>query len=72
MNNPLPFSADYLEQQAANERERLHQSVTELRSSVRQRLDVRTAAQSYLWPISAAAGMLAFALGYGIAAIFVG
>lgn len=72
MNNALPLSADYLEQQAAAERQRLHQSVTELRSSVRQRLDVRSAAESYLFPASAVAGTLAFALGYGIAAIFAG
>lgn len=68
MTNPLP--GDDLEQQAENQRERLHQSVTELRSSVRQRLNVRKAAQDHLWTASTALGLLALTVGYGVAAFF--
>jgi hypothetical protein len=64
------FNSDALEQRAESERARLQQSVTELRSSVRQRLDVRKAAHDYVWQASAVAGALALAVGYGVAAMF--
>lgn len=68
MTDPIP--ADALEQRAASQRKRLHDSVTELRSSVRQRLDVQKAAQTYVWRASAAAGLLALAVGYALAGAF--
>ncbi len=68
MTNPVP--TDVLEQRAASQRQRLHESVEELRSTVRERLDVQKAARVYVLPLSAAAGLLAFALGYGIAGAF--
>jgi methyl coenzyme M reductase beta subunit len=68
MTNPIP--TDMLEQRAASQRQRLHDSVSELRSTVRQRLDVQKAARAYLWQASAAAGLLAFALGYAIGGAF--
>jgi hypothetical protein len=64
------FPNDDLEQRAANQRERLHQSVNELRSSVRERLDVQKAARNYVWRASAVAGLVALAAGYGIAGSF--
>jgi methyl coenzyme M reductase beta subunit len=68
MTDPIP-SGD-LEQRAASQRQRLHDSVSELRSNVRERLDVEKAARAYVWQASAAAGLLALALGYGIAGAF--
>ena len=68
MTNPI--LTDVLEQRAASQRQRLHESVKELRSTVRERLDVKKAARSYVWPLSAAAGLVAFALGYGITSAF--
>ncbi len=68
MTNSIP--SDELEQRAANQRLRLHNSVTELRSSVRERLDVQKAARTYVWKASAIGGLLALALGYGIAGAF--
>jgi len=65
-----PFSADDLEQRAASQRQRLHASVTELRSNVRERLDVQKVARNYVWKAAAAAGLLAMALGHTIAGAF--
>lgn len=65
-----PFPTDFLEERAAKQRQRLHQSVSELRNSVRERLDVQKAARIYVWRASAAVGLLALALGYGIAGAF--
>lgn len=68
MTNSMP--SDELEQRAANQRQRLHDSVTELRSSVRESLDVQKAARAHVWKASAIGGLLALALGYGIAGAF--
>lgn len=61
---------DDLEQRAANQRQRLHASVNELRSSVRERLDVQKVARAHVWQASAVSGLLAFTLGYGIVGAF--
>ncbi len=53
MNDPLP--TDYLEQRAAAERQRLHQSVTDCAAPCASAWTYRTA-RSYLWRASAAAG----------------
>ncbi len=63
MTDPLPNA---LEQRAASERQRLHHSVSELR----EHLDVQKTARSYIWRISAVVGLLALAVGYGIAGAF--
>ncbi len=65
MTNPLP--ADVLEQRAAVERERLHNSVIELRSSVRERLDVQSAARRHLGPAIGVASVFGVALGWATA-----
>lgn len=64
MTDKLP--SDALEQRAANQRERLHESVVKLRSQ----LDVQTSARNYVWRASAVAGLLAVVVGYGIAGAF--
>jgi hypothetical protein len=65
-----PFPPDDLEQRAANQRKRLHESVSELRSGVRERLDVKKAARTHVWQASAVAGLLALAFGYGLIGAF--
>jgi len=65
-----PILTDVLEQRAASQRERMHESVKELRSTMRERLDVHKAACIYVWPLSAAVGLMAFAMGYLIAGAF--
>ena len=72
MTNSLP--AEILEQRAADQRRRLHNSVSELRTSVRERvrerLDVKRNARHYLWPASGALSLVALVMGYGIAGMF--
>jgi len=68
MTNPI--LTYILEERAAIQRERMHESVQELRSTVRKRLDVQKAAAIYVWPFSVVAGLAAFALGYLIAGAF--
>jgi hypothetical protein len=67
MTNPLP--AD-LEQRAASQRERLHVSVDELRSTMRHRLGLQRAAHTYLWRASGVAALFSFAVGYVLAGVF--
>jgi hypothetical protein len=69
MTNPIP--ADLLEQRAEEQRRRLHNTVVELRSSVRERLDVQRNAQQYVWRASAVAGILGLIAGYGAAGMFI-
>jgi hypothetical protein len=68
MTDPL-FSPE-LEERAANQRQRLHDSVAELRTNVRDRLDVHRAAQTYLWPASAVAALGSLVLGWAITGAF--
>jgi hypothetical protein len=68
MTDPM-FSPE-LEQRAANQRQRLHDSVAELRTNVRDRLDVHKAAQTYLWRASAAAALVSLILGWAITGAF--
>ncbi len=64
MTDPIP--SDALESRAARQRQRLHESVSELR----EHLDVQKTARNYIWRASTAAALLALALGYGIAGAF--
>jgi hypothetical protein len=64
------LSAEALEQRANEQRQRLHDTVIELRSSVSERLDVEKMAQQHVWSISAGTGIVALILGYGIAGLF--
>jgi hypothetical protein len=65
---------EILEQRAAEQRHRIHDSVSELKSSVREtlreRLDVESYTAKHLWPILGVASLLALVAGYGIAGIF--
>jgi len=61
---------DVLELRAAEERKRLHNSISELRMQVREKLDIRRNARQYLAPASAVAGLFGVVLGYGFAGMF--
>ncbi len=64
-------SAEYLEQRAAEQRRRLHNSVSELREqvrgTVREKLDVKKRAREYVWPVAGTAFLFSLLFGYGTA-----
>jgi hypothetical protein len=68
MSNPLP--AEILEERAAEQRRRLHNSVAELRSNVRERLDHRKLAREHVWRASGAVAFIGLVLGWGFAGMF--
>jgi ElaB/YqjD/DUF883 family membrane-anchored ribosome-binding protein len=72
MTDSLP--PDILEQRAAEQRRRLHASVTELKTTVKEKLDVRRNAEEYArdhFPqAAAAAGVLGLALGWLVGGAF--
>lgn len=59
-----------LEVKAADERKRIHSSVAELRSRMREKLDVKRTARQYLPYASGAAGLLGLIMGFGFAGMF--
>jgi hypothetical protein len=61
---------DVLELRAAEQRKRLHNSVSELRLQLREKLDIRRNARLYLRPASAVVGLCGLVLGYGFAGLF--
>jgi hypothetical protein len=63
-------SVDSLEKQAADQRLHLHDSVSRLRESVKEKFDVKRRLTEFVWPI--AAGMVAVGLvfGYSVGGIF--
>ena len=72
MSNPLPYPlpTELLEERATEQRRRLHQSVFELRSNVRERLDHRKIAREYVWHASGAVAFIGLVLGWGFAGMF--
>ncbi len=68
MTNPLP--TDVLEQRAAEQRRRLHNSVAELRSSVKERLDYHKLARQYVWQAVGVMALVGLVVGYGFTGIF--
>jgi hypothetical protein len=65
---------EILEQRAAEQRERIHNSVGELKSSlretVREHLDVRKYAREHVWGLVAVGSVVAMVSGYGLAGMF--
>jgi hypothetical protein len=61
---------DILELQATEQRQRLHETISELRSGVRHKLDVKSQAREYVWQASAAAALLSLAFGYTAGSLF--
>ncbi len=72
MTSGLP--TDILEQRAAEQRRRLHDSVSELRVTVRDRLDVRRNAEDYtrrhLSQAAIVAVVVGLAFGWAVGGIF--
>jgi hypothetical protein len=66
----IPMPTDLLELRAEEQRRRLHNSVSELRTQVREKLDVKKNAREYVWPASGAMALVGLVLGYGFAGIF--
>jgi hypothetical protein len=71
---PSQNSPEVLEQRAAAQRQRIHNSVDELKSSlretVREHLDVENYARTYIWRFVAVVAGVALIGGYGIAGMF--
>jgi hypothetical protein len=71
----VPISSDtptqLLEQQAAEQRLRIHNTVTTLRAQVREtvheKLDPRKRAREHVWPLAATAFLFSLLFGYGTA-----
>ena len=68
MTNTPP--TEVLEARAAEQRRELHNSVTELRSSLRQRLDLKRTTREHLAPAAGATALIGLVLGYTLTAIF--
>jgi hypothetical protein len=66
----IPMPTDVLEIRAQEQRRRLHNSVSELRTQVREKLDVRKNAREYVWPASGALALVGLVVGYGVAGVF--
>jgi hypothetical protein len=78
MSNHVPeevlekIPVDVLEKRAADQRRQLHNTVSELRQSVRERLDVKRNVREHLWPTAGALALIGLVAGYGVAGIFTG
>lgn len=59
-----------LELKAADERQRLHESVSELKSCLNQSLDLRKNTREHLGSICVTTALLGLATGYAVAGIF--
>lgn len=72
MTNPLP--AEVLEQRAAEQRRRLHNTAVELRSTVREKLDIRRNAEEYsreyFWQAAGAVAFIGLLMGFTTGGIF--
>lgn len=63
-------ATEVLEARAAEQRRQLHQSVGELRSSLREKLDVKRNAREHLAPMAGVAAFVGLALGYTLTSVF--
>jgi hypothetical protein len=63
-----------LEERAEEQRRRLHNSVSELKSSVREtvqeRLEMKVYLRKYFWQTTAAVSLMALLVGHGTAGLF--
>ena len=62
--------SDILELRAAEQRQRLHEAVFDLRHSVAERTDVKKLARNHLWPATGVASLLGLIMGYSMAKMF--
>ena len=76
--SPMQISPDVptavLEEQAVEQRRRLHNRVSKLRDqvrdTVREKLDVQRYASEYAWPAAGVLGLVAIVFGYSAGGIF--
>ena len=68
MTDAIPV--DVLEKRAAEQRRQLHNSVIELRQSVRDRLDVKRNVREHLWSAAGALAVVGLVMGYAVAGVF--
>ena len=75
-NGGVPL--DVLQQRAAEQRNKIHQSVDELKQlktsvteNVREKLDLQRQARRHFWTAAGAASLVALVFGYGLAGVFV-
>ena len=61
---------EVLESRASEQRRRLHNDVAELRSVVREKMDVRKNVAPYVFPVSGVAALIGLVFGYAAAGIF--
>lgn len=61
---------DILELRAAEQRRRLHNAVTELRYTVRERVDLRRQAREHLLPAAGIAAVFGLVMGFGMGGLF--
>jgi len=77
MNNS-DANLDILQQRAAEQRNQIHKSVTELQqlktnvtANVREKLDPKRQAREHFWTITGVASLVALVFGYGLAGVVV-
>jgi len=68
MTSSMPV--EILEERAADQRRQLHNTVVELKSSLRENFDIRRNARQYLLPAAGVAAFIGLVLGYGLTGIF--
>jgi hypothetical protein len=68
MTRAMPV--DILEERAADQRRQLHNTVVELKSSLRASFDIRRNVREHLRPAAGAAALIGLVLGYGFTGIF--
>lgn len=61
---------DVLEQRASEQRRQLHNDLAELRSTVREKLDVRRNVEPYALPAAGVATLVGLGLGYVVTGMF--
>ena len=59
-----------LELRAVEQRKRLHESLAELKSRVREKINIKKAARAHIAPLSAGAALVSFVVGYALAGTF--
>lgn len=69
MSNTFP-ATEVLEARAAEQRRHLHNAVVALKSTLRERLDVKKATREHIAPATGAAAVVGLLLGYTLTAIF--
>ena len=68
MTSNIPY--ELMEERAAQQRRKLHNTVTELRGTLAEKLDVKRTAREYMAQATGVAALVGLILGYGFAGMF--